>query len=173
MPIKSIQLIPETIEQRIFLIRGQKVMISPHLAELYAVETRVLMQAVKRNKGRFPDDFAFALTRQEIQRISQFVTSLKYSKSVYAFTEQGVAMLASVLHSKQAIQVNIVIMRTFVKLRQMINTHKKLAAKLNQIEKRLDKHDKDIRLVFDAIRQLMVGSPKSDYGKTKIGFITD
>ncbi len=110
----------------------------------------------------------------------QFVTSLKYSKSVYAFTEQGVAMLSSVLHSKQAVHVNIAIMRAFVKLRYMIGTHRQLAAKMSEVEKRLDKHDKDIILVFDAIRRLMaVSAPKPDpspedsYKRTKVGFVVD
>ena len=164
----------EIIEQKIFFIRGQKVMIGVHLAGLYGVETRILMQAVRRNLDHFPADFAFALTRQEIGRISQFVTSLKYSKSVYAFTEQGVAMLSSVLHSKQAVHVNIAIMRAFVKLRYMIGTHRQLAAKMSEVEKRLDKHDKDIMLVFDAIRRLMaVSEPLDNYKRTKVGFIVD
>jgi hypothetical protein len=107
-------LIPtESIEQRIFLVRGQKVLLGSHLAELYGVETRVLMQSVKRNLDRFPDDFMFNLTREEILGISQFVTSLKYSKAVYAFTEQGVAMLSGVLHSPRAVQVNFAIMAIF------------------------------------------------------------
>ncbi len=109
------------------------------------------------------------------------MTSLKYSKSVYAFTEQGVAMLSGVLHSKQAIHVNVAIMRTFVKLRHMIKTHKQLAMKLAEIEKRLNKHDKEIGSVFEAIRQLMATpkppvahpEPKDDYKRTKIGFIVD
>ncbi|MFA6541353.1 MAG: ORF6N domain-containing protein [Bacteroidota bacterium] len=101
------QLIPiEKIQERIFMLRGQKVMLNTHLAELYGIETRVLMQAVKRNADRFPPDFMFVLTRQEIRRISQIVTSLKYSKVVFVFTEQGVAMLSSVLHSPRAIQIN-------------------------------------------------------------------
>ena len=171
---KSTQIVAELIGQKIFSIREQKVMISSHLSQLYGVETRVLMQAVKRNKDRFPKDFAFALTREEIGRISQFVISLKYSKSVYAFTEQGIAMLSSVLHSKQAIHVNIAIMRTFVKLRNLINANKQLAVKLTQIEKRLGRHDKDIRSVFDAIRQLMAFSEQGGaYKRSKIGFIVD
>lgn len=109
--MKQHQLLPaERIERYIFLIRGHKTMLSTHLAELYGVETRMLMQAVKRNRNRFPEDFMFSLTREEISRISQIVTSLKYSKAVYAFTEQGVAMLSSVLHSGRAIEMNIAIM---------------------------------------------------------------
>lgn len=102
------------------------------------------------------------------------MTSLKYSKSVYAFTEQGIAMLSSVLHSKQAVHVNIAIMRTFVKLRNLINTNRELAQKMTKIEERLDKHDNDIRLVFEAIRQLMViPDREGPYKRNKIGFIVD
>jgi hypothetical protein len=101
-------LIPEeTIEQKIYLIRSQKVMLDSDLARLYGVETKVLNQAVKRNQKRFPDDFMFSLTREEILRMSQIVTSLKYSKNINVFTEQGVAMLSSVLRSERAILVNI------------------------------------------------------------------
>ena len=157
----------EVIEQRIFVIRGQKVMISTHLAELYGVETRALVQAVKRNIERFPEDFMFSLERQEILRISQFVTSLKYSKSVYAFTEQGVAMLSGILHSKRAIHVNIAIMRTFAKLRQILIANKELAYKLNEHERRIKKHDIEIRSIFEAIRKLMSPPEKPKAG---IGF---
>jgi len=163
------KLIPqEAIEQRMFLIRRQKVMLSSHLADLYGVHTRVLMQAVRRNIDRFPQDFMFSLTRKEIMRISQIVTSLKYSKSVYAFTEQGVAMLSSVLRSKQAIQVNIAIMRAFVKLRRILSTHKELAGKLKELERRIEKHDAEIQAIFEAIRQLMEPLPLPE--KPPIGF---
>lgn len=166
------ELVPEgVIETRIFLIRGHKVLLSTHLAALYWIETRVLMQAVKRNLDRFPADFIFSLTREEIQRISQFVTSLKYSKAVYAFTEQGVAMLSSVLNSPQAIQMNIAIMRAFVKLRQILSTHKDLAAKLEQLERKIEKHDEDIHAIFEAIRRLM--APPPEPSKRGIGFHID
>jgi hypothetical protein len=145
----------ELIEQKVFLLRGHKVLLSSHLATLYGIETRVLMQAVKRNHDRFPEDFMFPLTREEILRISQFVTSLKYSKAVYAFTEQGVAMLSSVLGSPRAIQMNIAIMRAFVKLREILSTHTELALKLQQLEMRIEKHDGEIHAIFEAIRQLM------------------
>jgi hypothetical protein len=145
----------EYIEKRIFLFRGHKVLLSPHLSELYGIETRVLMQAVKRNVDRFPDDFMFALTREEIQRISQIVTSLKYSKAVYAFTEEGVAMLSSVLHSSHAVQMNIAIMRAFVRLREMLSSHRELASKLKELEERIEKHDEHIHSLFAAIRQLI------------------
>lgn len=112
----------ERIERAIYLIRGEKVMLDRDLAGLYGVETRVLNQSVRRNIDRFPDDFMFELTRDEIQGISQFVTSseLKFSKRVTVFTEQGVAMLSSVLRSKRAVAVNIEIMRAFVRLRRML-----------------------------------------------------
>jgi phage regulator Rha-like protein len=147
------------IEQRIFLLRGQKVMLSPHLAELYGVEPKILLQAVKRNAERFPSDFMFQLTRQEVARLrSQIVTlknlgrgqHIKYLP--YAFTEQGVAMLSSVLRSKRAIQVNVEVMRSFVRLRQLLASHADLAAKLEELEK---KYDAQFRIVFEAIRQLM------------------
>jgi hypothetical protein len=159
----------ETIEQKIFLIRRQKVMISTHLAELYRVETRVLIQAVKRNIERFPEDFMFSLTRAEIMNLSQFVISskLKHAPNVYAFTEQGLAMLSSVLRSKRAIQVNIAIMRAFVKLRKILSTHKELAHKLSQLERKIEKHDVEIKVIFDAIRELMTPPKKP---QKRIGF---
>ncbi len=162
----------ETIEHKIFLIRRQKVMISTHLAELYRVETRVLIQAVKRNIKRFPEDFMFSLTRAEIMNLSQFVISskIKHAPNVYAFTEQGVAMLSSVLRSKRAILVNIAIMRAFVRLRKILATHKELAHKLSQLEKKIEKHDVEIKTIFEAIRQLMTPPAKP---KKKIGFHKD
>jgi hypothetical protein len=148
-------LIPvDRIENAIYLIRGEKVMLDRDLAELYEVETRVLNQAVGRNRERFPSDFAFELTREEIMGISQSVTSsnLKFSKRVTAFTEQGVAMLSSVLRSKRAISVNIEIMRAFVKLRQILASNSTLARRLDELE---SKYDRQFKAVFDAIRQLM------------------
>lgn len=153
------ELIPEeVIERKIFLLRGYKVMLSPHLAGLYGVTTSALIQAVRRNAERFPEDFMFLLTRQEILNLSQIVISskLKHAPNVYAFTEQGVAMLSSALRSKKAIQVNIAIMRAFIKLRQILSTHKDLAHKLKELEQRIEKHDTDIKKIFEAIRQLMV-----------------
>jgi hypothetical protein len=164
----------ELIEKKIYLVRGQKVMLDRDLAELYGVETRALNQAVRRNSDRFPDDFMFALDRDEIARISQIVISsaggkdtLKFSKNVLVFTEQGVAMLSSVLSSKRAVQVNIAIMRTFVKLREMMATHKDLARKLGDLEK---KYDGQFQIVFDAIRQLITTEETS---KRKIGYISE
>jgi len=144
------------IEKRILILRGQKVMLSTDLAELYEVAPKVLVQAVKRNIERFPSDFMFQLDFQEVRRSrSQFVTlnrgqNVKYLP--YAFTEQGVAMLSTVLKSKRAVQVNVEIMRTFVRLRQLLASHKDLARKLVALEK---KYDSQFRVVFDAIRQLM------------------
>jgi hypothetical protein len=122
MTQKLVKIPVERLEKAIFLIRGEKVMLDRDLAELYGVETRMLNQSVRRNLERFPPDFVFELTRDEIAGISQFVTSssLKFSKRVTVFTEQGVAMLASVLRSKRAIAVNVEIMRTFVKLRRSL-----------------------------------------------------
>ncbi len=162
-------LIPaERIERAILLIRGQKVMLDRDLAELYGVETRVLNQAVKRNARRFPDDFMFELTREEIERISQFVTSssdLRFSKRVTAFSEQGVAMLSGVLNSDRAIEVNIAIMRAFVKLRELLSSNTDLARRLDELEA---KYDQQFKIVFDAIRQLM--TPPDPPPRRKIGF---
>ena len=154
---KDAALVPsERIERLILLIRGQKVMLSTHLAELYQVEPRVLVQAVKRNIARFPQDFMFQLTEEEFSNLkSQIVISswggLRRA-APYAFTEQGVAMLSSVLRSKRAIQVNIEIMRAFVRLRRILASHAELARKLDALEK---KYDAQFKIVFDAIRQLM------------------
>ena len=168
-------LIPaEVIEQKIYLLRREKVMLSSDLAELYGVEPKVLIQAVKRNIERFPEDFMFQLSNQEFANLkSQIVTSSWGGirrANPYAFTEQGVAMLSSVLRSKQAVQVNIAIMRAFVKLREMLSTHKELAHKLAQLERKIEKHDVEIKLIFDAIRQLMT-PPETK--KRKIGFRRD
>lgn len=147
----------ERIEQCILLIRGQKVMLDSDLAKLYEVETKVLVQAVKRNLERFPSDFMFRLNNQEVSVLrSQFVTSngrggRRYQP--YAFTEQGVAMLSSVLNSKRATHVNIEIMRAFVRLRELLSTHKDLARKLNELE---SKYDEQFKVVFEAIRRLML-----------------
>ncbi|HXB68635.1 MAG TPA: ORF6N domain-containing protein [Candidatus Acidoferrales bacterium] len=159
----------EVIERRIVLIRGHKVMLSTHLAELYEVEPRVLVQAVKRNIDRFPDDFMFQLTAAEFENLkSQTVISswggLRRA-SPYAFSEQGVAMLSSVLKSPRAVQVNIAIMRAFVRLRQLLATHRDLAEKLAKMEKQ---YDKQFKIVFEFIRQLMEPPPKLK--KSQMGF---
>jgi hypothetical protein len=159
----------EQIEKAILLIRGQKVILDRDLAELYGVETRVFNQAVGRNIERFPEDFMFPLTREEIVRISQIVISskIKYSKRVHAFTEQGVAMLSSILRSKRAVQVNIEIMRAFVKLREMATTQKKPIAKLNELERKFESHDQSIQAIFEAIHQLMIPPERP---RKEIGF---
>jgi len=160
-------LIPvERIQRAIYLIRGEKVMLDRDLAELYDVETRVLNQAVRRNRDRFPSDFMFELTREEIVGISQIVTSstLKFSKRVTAFTEQGVAMLSGVLNSKRAVHVNIEIMRAFVRLRQMLTSNAELSQRLERLE---SKYDRQFKVVFDAIRKLMEPAPA---GRKQIGF---
>ena len=164
-------LIPvEVIERKIHLIRGRKVMLDRDLAELYNVATKILIQAVKRNIDRFPEDFMFQLNNQEVRILrSQIVTSSWGGRryAPYVFTEQGVAMLSTVLNSDRAIEVNIQIMRTFVKLREMIASHKDLAKRLDELEK---KYDKQFKVVFDAIRQLMIPpEPK----RKKIGFLRD
>ncbi|MFH1720919.1 MAG: ORF6N domain-containing protein [Patescibacteria group bacterium] len=143
------------MERAIFVIRDQKVMLSTELAELYGVEPKVLVQAVKRNIERFPEDFMFQLTNQEFANLkSQIVTSswggLRRA-APYAFTEQGVAMFSSVLRSKRAVQVNVEIMRAFVRLRKILASHADLARKLEALEK---KYDSQFKVVFDAIRQL-------------------
>jgi hypothetical protein len=156
----------ERIAGKIYLIRKTKVMLDRDLAEIYGVETRVLNQAVRRNIKRFPEDFMFELTRDEIMRISQIVTSseIKYSKRVHAFTEQGVAMLSSVLNSERAIQVNILIMRAFTQLRRMLSTNEELKKKIESMER---KYDRQFRVVFDAISQLIDTESEP---KKKIGF---
>ncbi len=164
------ELIPgSVIERKIFLIRGERVMLSNHLAELYGVTTSALIQAVKRNIERFPVDFMFSLNRKEIMNLSQFVISskLKHAPNVYAFTEQGVAMLSSVLRSRRAVQVNVAIMRAFVKLRKILSTHKELAHKLKELERKIEKHDTEIKDIFEAIRRLMA---PPEQPKRKIGF---
>jgi len=177
-PSKGRSLIPlERIERSILMIRGQKVMLDRDLAQLYGVETRALNQSVRRNIDRFPEDFMFRLTREEIMRISQFVISsvhpgvktLKFSKNVMAFTEHGVAMLSSVLNSPRAVQVNIQIMRTFAKLREIISLNKDLARRLDELEK---KYDVQFKIVFDAIRQLMA-PPEPETPKKRIGFLVE
>lgn len=163
------------IKDYIFFIRGHKVMLSPHLAELYDVPTKVLIQSAKRNIDRFPEDFMFQLTWEEISILgpssrSQFVT-LKKGQNIkylpYAFTEQGVAMLSSILRSKRAIQMNVAIMRAFVKLREIISTHKELAQQLAKLESKVAKHDEYIQAIFEVIHKLMDTPEKP---KRQIGF---
>jgi len=152
----------ERIERAILLIRGQKVLLDADLAKLYAVSTKALNQAVKRNLSRFPDDFMFRLTSEETKELnrSQIVTGPQKHRDSrfppFAFTEQGVAMLSSVLRSERAVQVNIAIMRAFVRLREMLASHADLARRLDELER---KYDRQFAVVFQAIRELMK-SPK-------------
>ena len=159
MATRSARILPIEIHRAILPIRGKRVMLDSDLAALYGVATKALIQAVRRNRGRFPGDFMFRLTRTEAANLrSQFVTSSLgrgwggRRHTPYAFTEQGVAMLSTVLRSRRAIEANITIMRTFVQLRQMLISHETLAAKLVALEK---KYDAKFSVVFDAIRELM------------------
>lgn len=160
----------ERIEKAIYLIRGEKVMLDRDLAELYQVQTKALNQAVRRNLDRFPADFMFQLSEKEVAELnrSQFVTGSQKHRDPrsrpYAFTEQGVAMLSSVLRSKRAVTVNIEIMRAFVKLRQMLASNAELSRRLDELE---SKYDKQFRVVFDAIRQLMATPVRN---RKEIGF---
>jgi len=148
----------ETIISKIYLFRGQKVMLDNDLAELYGVETKTFNQAVKRNLDRFPEDFMFQLTSDEFENLrSQSVTSSwggrRYPPKV--FTEQGVAMLSSVLNSSTAIQVNIKIIRIFTRLREMLLTHKDILLKLEQMESQVLQNSDDIQMIFSALKQLV------------------
>jgi hypothetical protein len=168
-------LIPqERIEQRIFIIRDQKVMLDKDLAGLYGVPTKRLNEQVKRNIRRFPEDFMFRLTKAEKEKVvanCDHLKSLKFSAQFpYAFTEQGVAMLSSVLNSERAIQVNIAIMRAFVRLKQVFATHKELAAKLKELEQEVGKHNKLIIEVFEIIKQLTAPPVPPPKPKGPIGF---
>jgi len=161
-------LIPQQIiESKILILRGKKIMLDRDLAALYSVETKMLKRTVKRNIERFPDDFMFQLTKEEFDNLRcHFGTSSWGGQRYlpYAFTENGVAMLSSILNSKRAIQVNIQIMRTFTKIREMLATHKELRQKIGEIEK---KYDHQFKIVFDVIKCLIEPAQKS--GK-RIGF---
>lgn len=159
--------VEEVIQTKIYMIKDQKVMLDVDLATLYQVETKVLNQAVKRNIERFPPDFMFQLDKEADKVLrSQFVTSNSGGRrwSIFAFTEQGIAMLSSVLRSDRAVQVNIQIMRTFTKLRQMLATHKELREKIEALEK---KYDGQFRTIFNAIHRLIAEEAKP---KNPIGF---
>jgi len=167
-----------TLASRIHTVRGHKILLASDLAALYGVETRVLVQAVKRNRERFPQDFTFKLTEQEVSFLRSQTVILdeedklsrgrgKYAKYLpYVFTEQGVAMLSSVLKSRQAVRVNIEIMRAFVRLRELIGHNQELAKRLELLE---SKYDRQFKVVFDAIRELM--TPPSSAPKRRIGFV--
>ena len=166
----------EIIEQKIFLIRNQKVMRDTDLAKLYGVETFNLNKAVKRNLDRFPNDFMFQLTDKETGALTFQIGISNKGRGgrrtpPYVFTEQGVAMLSTVLNSKRSIMVNIIIMRAFVKLREMLATHKDLALKIEALEGKYQQHDDTIKEIFEAIRELM--NPKPVPSTRRIGFNTE
>jgi hypothetical protein len=150
---------PERIERTILLIRGHKVMLDADLAELYGVTTKRLNEQVKRNRNRFPDDFMFQLTAKEKAEVvanCDHLVKLKFSSALpNAFTEHGAIMVASVLNTKRAIEVSLFVVRAFIKLREMLASHKELAHKLAELERRLESHDEAIQSLFSAIRQLM------------------
>lgn len=163
---------PEVIERRILHVRGHKVMLDRQLAELYKVPTFRLNEAVKRNRRRFPDDFMFQLTKEEAGSLTSQIAMSKPRHGgrrtlPFVFTEQGVAMLSSVLNSERAIAVNIAVMRTFVRLRQILATHKELAEHLKTIER---KYDRQFKVVFDILKELT--EPPPDEPKPPIGFFT-
>ena len=184
----SKEIIPaEQIALRIRNFRGEKVLLDFDLAALYDVETRILNQAVRRNADRFPADFMFQLTSEEAEKLSQVVTPSVAGHDVsnssqivmssgkyrgkryrpYAFTEQGVAMLSSVLNSESAVKMNIAIMRAFVQLRRALEANRELARKFSELERRIDKHDSEIAAILEAIRQLMAPPAKP---RREIGF---
>jgi len=165
----------EVIVQSIVRLRGHRVLLDAELARLYGVETRVLVQAVKRNVARFPEDFMFQLTAAEAESLRSQIVILKTGRGQhrkflpYAFTEQGVAMLSGVLRSPRAIAVNVEIMRAFVRLREILASNKELARKLDDLERRLGAHDQAIASILTAIRELM--APPEPPKKRRIGFI--
>ena len=160
------------IERAILIIRGQKVMLDADLAELYGVTTKRLNEQVKRNRNRFPKDFIFRLSskgKAEVVANCDHLKRLKFSPTLpYAFTEHGTVMLASVLNSRRAIEVSIHVVRVFVRIREMLSTHKEVSRKLSELEKKVEGHDEHIRALFQAIRQLMAPQDKK---QRRIGFI--
>jgi hypothetical protein len=172
---KAVHITTSLIESKIYFIRDQKVMLDNDLAEMYGVETRVLKQAVKRNIDRFPEDFMFEMTIEKAENLSRSqIVILKRGANIkyrpFAFTEHGVLMLSSVLRSDQAIQVNIQIMRVYSKMKELLITHKDILLKLEQLEKKTDKHDSEIKLIFDYIKKL-IEHPKER--TQRIGFKKD
>ncbi|MDP2794344.1 MAG: ORF6N domain-containing protein [Sulfurisoma sp.] len=167
-------LLPETVARRILMIRERRVMLDVDLADLYGVETRALNQAVKRNQDRFPEDFMFRLTAAEKQEVitkCDHLARLKYSPNLpYAFTEHGALMLGNVLKSSRAVEVSLLVVRTFVELREMLAGHKELAAKLEQLERKVGSHDQTLAGLIDAIRGLM---KQPELNRRGIGFTAD
>ena len=167
-------LVPQAVINRILQLRGQRVMLDADLADLYGVETRALNQAVKRNLDRFPQDFMFQLNAEEKVEVvanGDHLVKIKYSPSLpYAFTEHGVLMLGNVLKSSRAVEVSLLVVRAFVQIREMLSAHKDIAAKLDQMERKLSSHDQAIAGLIDAIRQLMAPPVAARRG---IGFTAD
>ena len=166
----ALQVSVTSISSRILIVRGQKVMIDADLAELYGVRTKALNQAVKRNRDRFPDDFAFQLSKSERDEVvtnCDHLARLKYSPTLpFAFTEHGTIMAANVLNSPRAVEMSVHVVRAFVRLREMIGSHRELAKRLDALEAKYDEH---FKVVFDAVRQLM--APPEPKPKRKIGFV--
>jgi len=178
--VNKIMLPEETVISKIYLVRGKKVMLDRDLAELYDVETRILNQAVKRNEKRFPEDFMFRLTTEELENWkSQIVISNKEKmglrKPPLAFTEQGVAMLSSVLNSDRAIMVNIQIIRVFTKMRELLQTHKEILLKLEEIERKDIEQDQKIMLIFEYLKQFEESKKQQleQANRKKIGYKTN
>jgi hypothetical protein len=169
---KAVAVRVETIQQRILLVRGEKVMVDADLAEFYGVTTKALNQAVRRNRARFPADFMFRLTeseKSEVVTACDHLSRLKYSRTPpFAFTEHGAMMVAAVLNSQRAVDVSVFIVRAFIALRRAISEHKELSHRMNQIEQRLADHDSHIQLVLRAIREL--SSPARVPARRAIGF---
>lgn len=170
--IKQASIPDEIIMDKIYFIRGQKIMLDRDLAELYGVETKRLKEAVRRNISRFPEDFMFEMTKEEFENWrTQFASSKEEFKGLryapFCFSEQGVTMLSCVLNSERAIAVNIQIIRIFHRMREMISTHKDILLKLEQLENKVSSHGEDIRLIFDYLKQLL--SPVSG-ARDMIGF---
>ncbi len=166
------KLVPvESIVSKIVFLRGEKVLLDRDLAELYGVETKQFKRAVRRHINRFPKDFMFQLRKKEFENLRSHFGTSSWGGTRYmplAFTEQGVAMLSSVLNSDRAIEMNIAIMRAFVQLRKTLDSHAKLARKLADLEQRLEGHNEQIQTIFEAIRQLITAPDKT--AKKKIGF---
>jgi phage regulator Rha-like protein len=164
----------EGIISKIFWIRGEKVILDSDLAKMFGVATKALKQAVRRNVGRFPSDFMFILSKEESDSLRSQIVTLKrgeHSKYLaFAFTEQGVAMLSSVLNSERAIQVNIAIMRSFVQLRKFIESNKELSRKIEELERAVTGHDENIRVIFEAIRQLIDQKEEPPVQRNPIGY---
>ncbi len=170
--VRKQSLIPvESVEKTILIVRGQKVILDADLAKIYGVSTKRLNEQVKRNRDRFPQDFMFRLTSEEKAEVvanCDHLSTLKYSRALpHAFTEHGAIMAATVLNTRRAIEASIFVVRAFVRLREVLATHKELARKLAELEQNLESHDQQIRTIFEAIRQLMTPSEST---KRKIGF---